>query len=327
MSLQPATAEETKRLLRDVLECSECGNFDRALSLVEKALELEPQNAVIHRTKALVLLKTQRFDEAEQACRLALQLKPTGSRAQDILARIEQRRVFCSPTGASPLVTMETSHTTVGTNQAVLETKEGLPDNGLADEASSPFEAGFTPSAVPERPVERVVTIVCVLTKYVVLGGLRCLLIWLLGFMFVSSMIAVFHVPIGEGRVSTVSFIVFLLAALACACWAVPRARDFWKETEGPIIKTDAETVFMCPKCLGGGIVEYEQEIERPMGPYTQVLYRSGTMNCPKCDGQRSISRGHMWWHVNGLWFALSFFVIVGVAFTFCAAILVFLGA
>jgi len=327
VSLQPATAEEAKRLLRRVLECSEGGNFDRALSLVEEALELDPRDVVIHRTKALMLLKTQRFDEAAQACRSALQLEPTDSRAQDILAMIEQKRALRSTTGVPPLATTEDSHRPAGTGQVVLETEGDLPDNGSADEASSPFAAGFTPSAVPERPVERVVTLVCVVTKYVVLGGLRCLLIWLLGFMFVSSMIAVFRVPIGEGRVSTVSFIVFLLAALACACWAVPRARDFWKETEEPIIKTDAETVFMCPKCLGVGIVDYEQEIERPMGPYTQIIRRSGTMECPKCNGQQSISRGARWWHVNGLWFALSFFVIVGVVFTFCAAILVFLGA
>lgn len=64
----------------------------QALACIEQALHREPQNAALLGTRALLLLRTARLEEAEQAARAALALRPELADVLDILGSIRWQR-------------------------------------------------------------------------------------------------------------------------------------------------------------------------------------------------------------------------------------------
>ncbi len=62
------------------------GGFDRALAAYQQVLKIEPKNAAAHTQIALIYLLRERYKDAEQAARAAIEAKPESAHAQAILA-------------------------------------------------------------------------------------------------------------------------------------------------------------------------------------------------------------------------------------------------
>jgi Flp pilus assembly protein TadD len=66
--------------------------YDEAIAQYEKALELDPNQAAVHRNLGMVLARLGRYDEAETHLRITLQIAPNEPTAHELLDQIEARR-------------------------------------------------------------------------------------------------------------------------------------------------------------------------------------------------------------------------------------------
>jgi tetratricopeptide (TPR) repeat protein len=71
------------------------GRHDEAVSEIRKAREIAPRSPVIATAVANILLNARRFDEAEEACRDALELDPGSISAHIILRWTYEVRGMC----------------------------------------------------------------------------------------------------------------------------------------------------------------------------------------------------------------------------------------
>ncbi len=68
------------------------GDFDRALELLEKVLELDPKHIKALEAKAAVLMKKDRIEEAQQVIEAALEIDPENPRLYYRLGQIYYRK-------------------------------------------------------------------------------------------------------------------------------------------------------------------------------------------------------------------------------------------
>ena len=66
--------------------------YDEAIRQYEEALDLDPQQPVIHRNLGLLLAQLGRYDEAIPHLRATLQMVPNEPAARETLDEIEARR-------------------------------------------------------------------------------------------------------------------------------------------------------------------------------------------------------------------------------------------
>jgi Flp pilus assembly protein TadD len=74
--------ERTKELLSEGVKSFREGDFESAEQSFKQALELEPENALIHNNYAMMLKRTERYDQAEKHFRTALDLEPENVQIQ-----------------------------------------------------------------------------------------------------------------------------------------------------------------------------------------------------------------------------------------------------
>jgi tetratricopeptide (TPR) repeat protein len=85
-----------------------------ALEQDERALELEPNLAILHSNKAAALVMLSRWDEAEQAARRALQLDPGSIDAHYMLAIAMMKQAKITPETAEHLAIAAKKHPRAG---------------------------------------------------------------------------------------------------------------------------------------------------------------------------------------------------------------------
>lgn len=68
--------EKTKELLLEGAKFFKEKNFEGAEQCFKKALEVEPENALIHNNYATLLKKMEQYDRAEKHYRTALEIEP-----------------------------------------------------------------------------------------------------------------------------------------------------------------------------------------------------------------------------------------------------------
>jgi Tfp pilus assembly protein PilF len=72
--------DKTKELLSLGVKLFKEGDFESAEDSFKQALDLEPENALIHNNYAMLLKKVERLDDAELHFRTALELDPQNTK-------------------------------------------------------------------------------------------------------------------------------------------------------------------------------------------------------------------------------------------------------
>lgn len=74
--------EKTRKLLLEGAKSFREEDFDRAEECFKKALEIEPENALIHNNYATLLKMIERYDQAEKHYKAALDIEPENVQIQ-----------------------------------------------------------------------------------------------------------------------------------------------------------------------------------------------------------------------------------------------------
>lgn len=72
----------TKELLSEGVKSFREGDFESAEQSFKQALELEPENALIHNNYAMLLKKMERYDTSEKHFKTALEFEPQNVQIQ-----------------------------------------------------------------------------------------------------------------------------------------------------------------------------------------------------------------------------------------------------
>ncbi len=84
--------DEAQKFLDRSWDSADNEDYHSAISLIEHAIALDPNNSIYHATKARYLYDSDKLEEAIVAAMMALELEPDNIHAWLILGLVEERR-------------------------------------------------------------------------------------------------------------------------------------------------------------------------------------------------------------------------------------------